>query len=194
MKNITTITLPNGKKVTLHLTYNEYHFLISALSDKGINIGQCKFNIEKIYRERNKTTRAPHIARINVNNQDRFNIQGSTYIQDTGEVFDYVKTITTLMDISITSEDYYKVGLGTAMYKHMEKISRTYNSASIEGFYQPTGKFAIGAKSFYLKNGFTIDESASVPTVKKQLQKTPTILSSKRSSHKIVDPSSTPDM
>ena len=175
MKKKTLITLPNGKEVTLVLTYDDYNFFISALDENRIKVGQCKFNIEKIFREQYTPGKFQHVVRLNVTRLDHFNATGNTYIRDTGEVFDYDKTITTLDSINILSEDYFKVGLGTAMCKEMEKVSRTYNSSSIEGFYNPNGKFAHGAERFYKNNGFTFDKTTypSLTVVRKILQKLP---------------------
>ena len=175
MKKKTLITLPNGKEVTLVLTHDDYNFFISALDENRIKVGQCKFNIEKFFIEEYTPGKFQHIVRLNVTRLDHYNATGNTYIRDTGEVFNYEKTITTLDSINILSDDYFKVGLGTAMYKEMEKVSRTYNSSSIEGFYNPNGKFAHGAEKFYINNGFTFDKTTykSLTVVRKTLQKLP---------------------
>ena len=186
MKKKTHITLHNGKSVTLKLTSDDYHFYITALDENQMEVGKCQFNIEKMFKEQTDSNSFQRIVRLNVALLDKYNAQGNTYIRYTGEVFCFDKTITTLNSINILHADYFKVGLGTAMLKEVEKLSRLYNASHIEGFYNPNGKFAHGAEKFYKNHGFIFDNK-SIPNltlITKPLQKIAT--------HSLVDTNQNP--
>ena len=166
-----TITLSNGSNVNLFTNMDEYQFLIEAFTLDHRKVGQCKFNIAKIYVEDNATRSRPHVVRICVNNTRDKNISKDTYIDDIGVVYKYSHTLCTLADISILHDDYYKVGLGTALLQELEKTARLYGTHNIEAFYHPYGKYHKGTRSFYAKNGFDLTTvSQDVLLAKKCLQ------------------------
>ncbi len=59
-----------------------------------------------------------------------------------------------LESIEIKNEEYFKVGLGSAMLKVVEAFAIANDRYMMYAHYAPYGKFQTGTKNFYMKNGF----------------------------------------
>ena len=75
--------------------------------------------------------------------------------------------------IQVESWDFYKVGLGSAMFTEMQNMAIDEGCKRITAWYCPVGQFAGGAHSFYIRNGFTFkkDKSGFNITAIKELPK-----------------------
>ncbi len=75
--------------------------------------------------------------------------------------------------IQVESWDFYKVGLGSAMFTEMQNMAIDEGCKRITAWYCPVGQFADGAQSFYIRNGFTFkkDKSGFNITAIKELPK-----------------------
>lgn len=176
VKKVENFSLYKNKEVSLeYLNVNPQSFIIKAKDCHGNVVGSCYFNIEKLFKrklsekERQEKSayyggldKTPMTESIYIDNYTKrtYKIEQNVLYDKKGgkEIpyyFEFAKCH--LKIIEIKDKEYFKTGLGTLMFKVMEKFAIQEQCSQIYARYQPYGDFASGTRSFYIKNGFTIE-------------------------------------
>ena len=77
-----------------------------------------------------------------------------------------------LDEIEITDKEYFKIGLGSLLFKKMEAFAKSNDCQEIVGWFYPNGEFWHGAKDFYIKNGFTFKQDNDRIILRKNIMPT----------------------
>ncbi len=175
--------LSNERVVKLCFISTKDDFLICALNDSGTSVGKCRFEIiDKTIHPLNKRQLQKFSHHYNEGGQSEnplFLVKEKNV--NNGETRSYITTkrpqtpptsdattsstkVCKLQSIEVLSDEFFKVGLGSAMFKEMEKFAKTQNCTQIEAWFSPYGNFWSGSQGFYTKNGFKIekDENGTV--------------------------------
>ncbi len=153
------VTLYNDKSVLLKFSKRKNYYLIQSFDDDGKLVGYCHFNIEKVFENKTDVNNYIYVDR---SNERDFEIKNNMlfYHNKSGreEVYHFKFAKCDLQCIEITNFEYFKTGLGSVMFKEMEKYAKKEQCCQIYAHYQPYGKLATGTPKFYLNNGFTIEK------------------------------------
>ena len=192
------ISLKNEKSAILTIEKQDECCYIWA-HDKNFNrIGFCQFSIYKKYSKRldeekrvlfakkHKTSleKVPYELNICVSEKNAtlkneelllkkdFVINGEILTLSNGNQYQFKNNMCELARIEILDEDFFKVGLGTSMFKLMEKYIKQKKCTEIEAFYLPNGRFQSGTHDFYVRNGFSFGYKKGHTCANKSLSKT----------------------
>lgn len=99
----------------------------------------------------------------------KYKISGNEIVFSNGDRFKVKRKYLNLIGIKILNREFYKVGLGTAMIKEVEKLALKNGCDSIEGMYFPNGEFHFGTNEFYKRNGFEFYRELGVRCIRKKL-------------------------
>ena len=177
------VKLKNNLEAKINITHNSNVFVISAKDDNNNTVGFCKFKIVYLYKKilsqnfREKYAKYNKISLKEVPtthlykaiDAKKFTIENNSVVLCNGNSYPIENVICELSRIEITNKNYYKVGLGSQMLKHMEQIAKDNNCTSIEGMYIPNGEFQLGALPFYKNNGFVFTKEYGLTTITKSL-------------------------
>ena len=172
------IALKNGKHASLEFYLLPEIFSIYALDDKENVVGQLSFEIlrkfvhtfskEECQNEaislENYLSMLKGEDEIDVtqSNQDKFDIKGDILMKN-GKEYHLKRSVAYLNLIEIKDENFFQVGLGSAMHKEMEDFVRANGCDEIRIFsYYPFGPFQSGTRAFYEHSGYVFDYSNGI--------------------------------
>ncbi len=155
------ITLYNDKSVFLKFKKCQKYYTIESFDDAGKLIGYCCFDIEKLFEKIEKSNQKKYIY-LDRSNENEYKIKNNLlfYQNKDGqeEIYHLNHAKCKMKCIEIKSAEFFKTGLGSAMFKEMENYAKQEQCCQIYARYQPYGEFANGTSSFYIKNGFSIEK------------------------------------
>lgn len=151
---------------------------IFARDENGTLIGECIFNFAyicsrpltehqrsmyaKLYKIPFEKT--PKSIETKIVKNEPLNItHDKKAIIKNNHIYKINTTICELAYIDVLEKEYYKVGLGTQMFKEMEKIAFSENCDMIEALFIPYGEFQLSSKEFYKRHGFKFIEKCGLP-------------------------------
>ncbi len=161
---------------------------ICAVNNHPYIVAKCHFDIVKKF-SRNLTTQELELTeklksyKLYRNNKFNLTITSKTLSIYKNNIHDNLLTLDNhtyiledtfcrLDNIEICDDKYYKVGLGSAIIKHLSNYAKASGCKRIQGWYYPNGRFEEGAKDFYIRNGFEFvqDEYNNKTNVVKNLE------------------------
>lgn len=161
----------NGKKVSIILTsFNDGEFNFFALDEKRKIVAKCSFDIINTYIRKNasSSTSAPKSnstalqsasgkIEMKVGNLSSQQPHQEVIIKN-GKIYLLQDTYCKLVSIEICDKRFYKVGLGSELFKLTEDFSIKQNCSKISAWVYPHGQFGNGTLKFYHRNDFSFSK------------------------------------
>lgn len=146
----------------------ESHFSYTYVFERPLSENERKLNAR--YSKR-PIESVPYVKEFKLDefHAQRFKVDGNYIVLSNGEKFKIKRKYLSLIGIEILDERFYKVGLGTALIKEVEKFAIKNGCDSIEGMYLPNGKFKCCAENFYKRNGFEFYVDLGQTCIRKKL-------------------------
>lgn len=168
-----TVVLKNGLNVNLEFYQLPDIFSIYAIDQRNEIVGLLSFEImrrfvcerhEEEYQKMSLMLGIPvsklkeqDVIDVTQSDQDKYDIHGDFLIVD-GQKYDLKQTVAFLDLIEIKDQDFFQVGLGSAMHKLMEKFAKANGCDEIRiPLYYPFGEFRSGTRTFYENVGYVFD-------------------------------------
>ena len=171
--------LKNGKFVYINLFNTKDNYIITASNEEGHIVAKCIFEISTQEVRLIKDTKIKKfegkylVKRTNPLNKsftsqivDK-NFLTTNYLQCNSKV-----NLCMLDEIEITDKEYFKIGLGSLLFKKVEMFAKSNDCQEIMGWFYPNGDFWHGAKAFYIKNGFTFKQDNDRIILRKNIMPT----------------------
>lgn len=171
--------LKNGKFVYINLFSTKDNYMITAAEEEGRIVAKCIFEISTQKVSIIKDTKIKKlegkylIKKTNpLNNSFTSQIVDKNFLainnlQNISKV-----NLCMLDEIEITDKEYFKIGLGSLLFKKMEAFVKSNDCQEIVGWFYPNGDFWHGAKAFYINNGFTFKQDNDRIILRKNIMPT----------------------
>ena len=173
------IKLKNGKFVYINLFSTKDNYTITAAEEEGRIVAKCIFEILTQKVSLIKDTKIKKfegkylIKKTNpLNNSFTSQIVDKNFLAANNLQDNLKANLCILDEIEIMDKEYFKVGLGSLLFKKMETFANSNGCKEIVGWFYPNGDFWHGAKTFYIKNGFTFKQDNDRIILRKNIMPT----------------------
>ena len=173
------IKLKNGNFAYITLVSTKDNYMITAAEEEGRIVAKCIFEILTQKVSLIKDTKIKKlegkylVKRTNsLNKSFTSQIVDKNFLTTNNLQYNSKVNLCILDEIEITDKEYFKIGLGSFLFKKMEAFAKSNDCQEIVGWFYPNGEFWHGAKDFYIKNGFTFKQDNDRIILRKNIMPT----------------------